>query len=208
VYVLHSRTRYVSPATLTVFRTRLTTQSRQSLRMGLRDSLKAVVKPKRHKPVNEPTPPSTASNPSISSPPPPVQRPPVKLLKPAPQKPRITPEEIRKLRDLIRYRYALDIQIWEKRGNTEYQRRVVNEKMKRADAALADIRRYLTDWDNAEYFERPEEYQKFQEIKRRIETGNKRNWRDQPPWLRIENGSDPFQGPFEKDSQPLTLRGR
>ena len=193
------------------------TSTAKASEMGLRDSFRAVVKPKRE-PVNAPRPrvnvpaPPTIEKGASSPLPlakPVLQRPTtIRPSKPAPPKPRVTPEEIRALRDLIRQRYALDIQIWEKRNNTVFQRRLLNEKMKKADAALIDINRCLVDWNYPERFESREQYEKFQEIKHRIETGYKRKWQDEPPWVHIDTGGDPSLGPFETDSRSLSSRPR
>ena len=94
----------------------------------------------------------------------PVQRPRVPIQRPAPKPPapkRVTAERMRELRGLIRYRYALDIDIWSKRNLKRFQRDTVVADMAKSDAALVQIRRLLEDWDNSEYFEKPEEHKKI-----------------------------------------------
>ncbi|KAJ4365714.1 hypothetical protein N0V83_008334 [Neocucurbitaria cava] len=109
--------------------------------------------------------------------------------------------QIRELRDLIRYRYALDVEIWGMRDVKWYQRDTLRTKMTRADAALATIKSTLENWDRAEFFQTDGEYRRFREIKRRIVDGDKRNWTANPPWERGE--IDPRMGPHEKDGRPI-----
>ncbi|KAF3050007.1 hypothetical protein E8E11_009842 [Didymella keratinophila] len=134
----------------------------------------------------------------------PVERPKAPRHRPAPKPPapiRITAESMRKLRGLIRDRYALDIDIWSKRNLKRFQRDTVMADMVKSDAALVRIRRLLEDWDNSQYFERPEQHAKFREIKGRLMTGEKRLWASQPPWMQSQLGGDPHLGPFEADGQ-------
>src|SRR5438309_778197 len=64
----------------------------------------------------------------------------------------ITAENIRELRELIRHKYALDIEIWKQRDVKEYSRDHCNENMRKSDAALITIKRTVQDWDRKEYF--------------------------------------------------------
>lgn len=95
---------------------------------------------------------------------------------------KVIPEELRELRELIRHRYALDIEIWTLRNVRPRDRPVVEEKMRRADAALKKIRRIVLSLDSQEFFTSPKDYSKFQEIKSRIMADGKRNWTQHPPW--------------------------
>ena len=94
----------------------------------------------------------------------------------------IPADELRSLGDLIRQRYALDVEIWTLRSVRARDRPLVMEKMRRADAALGKIRRIVVSFDNPKYFESPTDYKKLQEIKERIMEEGKRNWTQHPPW--------------------------
>ncbi|CAO2656249.1 Nn.00g050520.m01.CDS01 [Neocucurbitaria sp. VM-36] len=165
--------------------------------LGLR-SMKSRIFKSKPKITNEPLPIS-----NILNVPPPVERQqPQKLLQKQPEKVAyVTAENIRELRELIRYRYALDVEIWSLRNVKTYQRDTVRIKMTRADAALATIKNTLENWDRSEFFETREEYARFREIKRRIVSGDKRNWTAHPPWERQE--VNPGTGPHEKDGRPI-----
>ena len=51
----------------------------------------------------------------------------------------VSPGEIRALSNLIRTRYALDVEIWRLEDCKQCDGKVVEEKTRRADAALAKI---------------------------------------------------------------------
>jgi hypothetical protein len=145
--------------------------------MGLRDRLKrtkprisiAPVAP----PVNHPNPgdvpaPRTASQ-------------------------KITAEELREFRELIRLKYALDISVWEEGKMVKfYSQPELEEKMRQADAALESLQSRAMAWNRREYFSSDAEYALFKEITRRIcSKDGKRKWMDHPPWDGYEmNGND------------------
>lgn len=128
-------------------------------------------------------------------------------LKPTPRPPpevqRITAEQIRELREHIRHRYALDIEIWRQRNIKEFKRNKLKENMRRSDAALEQIRKTLHDWDRREYFASDVEYRKFVEIKDRLLGGAKADWAKYPPWEIAQKGGNPFEGPWEKHGHPV-----
>ncbi|KAF2630094.1 hypothetical protein BU25DRAFT_265504 [Macroventuria anomochaeta] len=128
----------------------------------------------------------------------------------APQQPtepahvqKITAQQIRELRELIRYRYSLDIEIWRQRGVKEYKRDKLKENMIKSDAALGVIRNTLLEWDRREFFATDKEHQKFIEIKNRLLQGVKANWAQYPPWEFVHHGGEPYQGPWEKHGRPI-----
>jgi hypothetical protein len=95
---------------------------------------------------------------------------------------KVQPEEIRNLRELIRKRYALDVEIWDLRHVKPRDRHVVEDMMRRSDATLRKIYRTVCEWDSPNAFESQEDWAKLQDIKTRIEEGGKRFWADNPPW--------------------------
>jgi hypothetical protein len=100
------------------------------------------------------------------------------------REPTIQPEEIRNLGELIRKRYELDIEIWGLRGVGRRDRPIVEDKMRKSDAILSKIQRTIVAWDSPNVFESAADWDKMKEIKRRIEADGKRNWADQPPWIK------------------------
>ncbi|KAF2188026.1 hypothetical protein K469DRAFT_628283 [Zopfia rhizophila CBS 207.26] len=101
---------------------------------------------------------------------------------------KVTAEELRDLRDLIRTRYALDVEIWNLRHVKAFNRQKVHDKMRRADAALAKIERTVLSMDHIEFFEDPADYRKLQDIKVRVLEGGKRHWAVHPPWQELPYG--------------------
>lgn len=95
---------------------------------------------------------------------------------------KVTPEQLRDLRNLICYRYALDIEIWQLRDVQEYDRDIVREKMRKARAALRKIILTVESLDDRSYFSSEAEYSRFQQIKLRVMEGGKRDWEKHPPW--------------------------
>ncbi|KAJ8111354.1 hypothetical protein OPT61_g6031 [Boeremia exigua] len=116
---------------------------------------------------------------------------------------RITAQQIRELRELIRYRYSLDVEIWRQKNVKEFKRGRLKENMRRSDAALEVIRTTLLDWDRREFFASDIEHQKFVEIKNRLLKGQKANWQQHPVWDFVHYGGDPYSGPSEKYGQPV-----
>lgn len=96
---------------------------------------------------------------------------------------KVTPEELRRLRELMRQRYALDLEIWwNLRKVLNHDKPFVMEKMKQADALLACIRAMVLSWDNRDYFYTDDEYEKLKEVKCRVMSAGKRDWVLNPPW--------------------------
>lgn len=117
----------------------------------------------------------------------------------------VTSAMVRELRELIRYRYALDHKILSvgKKAKPS-QRDSVRDDMRRADAAMVTIRNMLENWDNPEHFSTAEQYQVFLEIKARIANGESRDWLRRPPWAEEQHDAD--DNIYEKDersTQPL-----
>lgn len=91
-----------------------------------------------------------------------------------------TPEALRGLRDLIRLRYQLDVEIWSLKGARGPDRPIVLEKMAKSDAVLQEIYAMIYGWDGADWS--PDEWKLAQRIKERLELDNKRKWENNPPW--------------------------
>jgi len=95
---------------------------------------------------------------------------------------KVTPEELRRLRELMRQRYALDLEIWSLRKVGNHNKPIVLDKMKRADALLACIRATVLSMDSRDYFHADDEYEKLKEVKARVLAAGKRDWVRNPPW--------------------------
>jgi hypothetical protein len=108
---------------------------------------------------------------------------------------RIKPEKLRDLRELIRKRYALDVEIWEKKDIVYGSRSVVQELMDRSDATLREIEDIILDFDSRECFDSEMDHRKFQRIKDLIFQSGKRDWNQDPPWQ--NNG--PIDADMEAD---------
>jgi hypothetical protein len=93
-----------------------------------------------------------------------------------------SPEALRGLRDLIRTRYALDMEIWSLKGARKPNRPVVEEKMGKADAVLMEVYNMVDTWEPNDKVWTPQEWELARDIKARIQAGGKRVWKDNPPW--------------------------
>lgn len=98
------------------------------------------------------------------------------------EKPKLTTDQLRELRELIRHRYTLDVDIWRQRREPEWNRSQTEEQMIQADAALVKLKQMVKEWDSERNFSTAEEYEQFQEIRKAILAKGKRNWKQEPPW--------------------------
>ncbi|KAF4627181.1 hypothetical protein G7Y89_g10975 [Cudoniella acicularis] len=141
----------------------------------------------RHKSGN-PSISSTISTPSSSTttvPPPYVQLPPGDLPTPVTPEYKVSPAEIRELNELIRKRYALDIEIWEVgRLCKPRNQPQVEEIMARSDAALLKILTIVRAWDNPQVWKSQEDWIRIRNIRARLEKDpeTKINWAATKPW--------------------------
>ncbi|KAG4439732.1 hypothetical protein IFR05_004810 [Cadophora sp. M221] len=91
--------------------------------------------------------------------------------------------DVRNLNDLIRKRYSLDFEIWNLRHCRVSDRHIVNDKMKRADAALSKILNIVRLWDNFGDWESKGDWDRLQAIRAHVDRGSgKRLWAENPPW--------------------------
>jgi hypothetical protein len=95
---------------------------------------------------------------------------------------KVTSEELRCLRELIRQRYSLDLKIWSLRKVGSHNRKVVEADMNRADAMLLSIKARILSMDSRDYFNTDGEYQMFKQVKDRVMADGKREWIKNPPW--------------------------
>jgi hypothetical protein len=94
----------------------------------------------------------------------------------------VSAEKLRELRDLIRLRYALDVEIWTLRGVRGPDRPIVEEKMEKADAVLHNIRDTILAWEDTRDSWTEEEWDKLGDVYGRITADGKRWWMEKPPW--------------------------
>jgi hypothetical protein len=104
----------------------------------------------------------------------------------------VTPDSLYKLRKLIRQRYALDVEIWALRGVKKADRGIVEDKMRKADALMAEITTMVHawegTWEGTDKLWTRREWDKAQDVRERILMDNKRLWEDSPPWDEEEEG--------------------
>jgi hypothetical protein len=94
----------------------------------------------------------------------------------------VSPDSLYILRELIRKRYALDVEIWSLRRVRRCDRQYVQEKMERADALLLEIRAMVRAWEGTESSWTRAEWSQAQAIQRRLLVDGKREWLINPPW--------------------------
>jgi hypothetical protein len=93
-----------------------------------------------------------------------------------------TPEALHGLRDLVRTRYALDIEIWSLKRARGPDRPIVEIMMERADAVLTEIYRMVDTWDENNNLWSRQEWELARDVKERIFADGKRWWKNNPPW--------------------------
>ncbi|QDS69845.1 hypothetical protein FKW77_000194 [Venturia effusa] len=94
----------------------------------------------------------------------------------------INPDSLYRLRELIRQRYALDVEIWSYRRVRRVDRGIVEDLMAKADAVLVEIQAMVTAWQGTEKLWTGPEWIKAQEIRDRLLADGKRQWLSNPPW--------------------------
>ena len=94
----------------------------------------------------------------------------------------ILPDMLYGLRELIRTRYALDIEIWALRNIRQRDRDIVKRKMEIADAVLLKIFVIVRAWEGTERLWTNHDWEKAKEIRSRLLAKGKRCWMDNPPW--------------------------
>jgi hypothetical protein len=105
-----------------------------------------------------------------------------------------TPDALKALRDLIRHRYELDMEIWRLRDVRSADREVVEEKMERADAVLDEILAIVSYWDFGDGDTwTPAEWELASDVKQRLLGGEKRRWGENPPWEDADTLADGYR---------------
>lgn len=94
----------------------------------------------------------------------------------------ISTKTLRGLRDLIRTRYELDVEIWSLRNVRKPDRIIVLEKMEKADAVLSEILAIVRAWEGTEKSWSKSEWEQAKNIQKRILADGKRRWAGNPPW--------------------------
>jgi hypothetical protein len=90
------------------------------------------------------------------------------------------PRALQELRDLIRERYELDMEIYRLRNVTPANRDLVIKRMVKSDEILQTIRSIVEIW-NPESFETIE-WSYAEQVKDRLLADGKRIWATDPPW--------------------------
>lgn len=91
-----------------------------------------------------------------------------------------TPEALRRVRELIRARYELDVYIWNCRGVQKADQEIVIREGTKADAILKEIHDIVDTWEESEW--NPKEWEIAKKIKENLQSGEQRVWADNHPW--------------------------
>lgn len=94
----------------------------------------------------------------------------------------VSPDTLRNLRELIRERYELDVEIWSLRNVRRPDRWIVEEKMEKADAVLLKIFTIVHAWDTTQGSWTEAEWKQAKEVQTRVLAEGKRWWAGNPPW--------------------------
>lgn len=94
----------------------------------------------------------------------------------------VSPDTLRNLRELIRERYELDVEIWSLRNVRRPDRWIVEDKMEKADAVLLKIFTIVHAWETTQGSWTEAEWKQAKEIQNRILAEGKRWWAGNPPW--------------------------
>jgi hypothetical protein len=100
-----------------------------------------------------------------------------------------TTRALQELRDLIRERYELDMQIYRLRNRTAANRDVVIKLMVKSDEILQKIRSIVEIWNPASFDET--EWPYAEQVKERLLADGKRIWATDLPWPTDEKGGRP-----------------
>ncbi|KIW08013.1 uncharacterized protein PV09_00959 [Verruconis gallopava] len=93
-----------------------------------------------------------------------------------------SPTALLHLRELVRSRYELDMEIWRMRDTRRANRKVLEEKMHRADVLLREIQATVSSWKMDREVWEEDELDMAKEIQSRLMEDGKRNWALNPPW--------------------------
>lgn len=91
-----------------------------------------------------------------------------------------TPEALRRLRELIRTRYQMDIYIWSLRDVQMADQKIVIEEGRKADAILQEIYNIVDTWEESGWT--AEEWKVAKKIKKHLSDHEQRIWENNPPW--------------------------
>lgn len=95
---------------------------------------------------------------------------------------KVTSDELRAFRELLRERYSLDIQIWELRTVHFYNQQKVIDIMKKADALLLRIKATAISMNHRSFFDKDDDWDKFRLIYEKVMAPGKRVWLQKLPF--------------------------
>ena len=94
----------------------------------------------------------------------------------------VSPDAIRRLRQLMRERYRLDIDIWNKRGVLNANQEHVIDLGEKSDAVLQEIYSIVESWDQSLFNGHPREWEIASRIKDQLAARKAKVWQGSPPW--------------------------
>ncbi|GIZ45564.1 hypothetical protein CKM354_000872400 [Cercospora kikuchii] len=92
-------------------------------------------------------------------------------------------QAVRRLRALIREKFAIDVEVWENRNMQGPMRRILMAKAARSDEVMKEILDMVSAWNRSDF--KQEEWILAQQIKERLLSNEQyRSWESLPPWKR------------------------
>jgi hypothetical protein len=96
-------------------------------------------------------------------------------------------EYVRRVRELIREKYRLDVHIWSKRDTLENNHKLIMESCRRSDSILSEIYTIVSGWQR-ELFT-AEEWAVVRQIQAGVMRCTREDpWQAVPPWYRSSSG--------------------
>jgi hypothetical protein len=96
-------------------------------------------------------------------------------------------EYVRRVRELIREKYRLDVYVWSKRDTLESNRNLIMESGKRSDDILSEIYTIVSAWDRDLF--KADEWMVVKEIRAGVlRCIREDRWQAVPPWSRLSSG--------------------
>lgn len=94
---------------------------------------------------------------------------------------------IRRVRELIRQKYALDVYVWSMRDTLESNRELIMESGKQSDDILNEIYTIVSGWERDLF--KADEWMVVKEIRAGVMRCTKEDpWQAVPPWYRLSTG--------------------
>lgn len=98
-----------------------------------------------------------------------------------------SPEYVRRVRELIRDKYRLDVYVWSMKDTIESNRRLIMRYCKRSDEILTEIWAIVSKWERDLFT--GEEWKLVRQIQMGVKQCTQEvPWQSVPPWNRVSSG--------------------